>query len=207
MFFNISPIFTRKMSHQNLEDQYWTERYLQNKTGWDIGYPSTPLKAYIDQLTDKSVKILIPGCGNSYEAEYLLNAGFTNITLVDISALLVKNLKGKFINEKIRIIHMDFFNLDEQFDLILEQTFFCALEPSRRKDYVKKMSSLLSSKGKLVGVLFDKFFEGGPPFGGSAEEYRKLFSASLHIEKMEPCYNSIPPRAGSELFFIASLKN
>lgn len=31
-----------------------------------------PLKVYFDQLTNKDLKILIPGGGNSHEAEYLL---------------------------------------------------------------------------------------------------------------------------------------
>ncbi len=192
------------MTDSNLGEQYWTDRYQQKNTGWDIGYPSTPLKEYINQLTDKNLNILIPGCGNAYEAVYLLNAGFINLTLIDISEELVNRLKEKFNGEKIQVLHMDFFDLHEEYDLILEQTFFCALDPTLRKVYVKKMSSLLSSSGKLVGVLFNKFFEAGPPFGGSEEEYRNLFSESMHIEKMEPCYNSIPPRAGTELFFIAS---
>ncbi len=188
-------------------DQYWTDRYKQHKTGWDIGYPSTPLKEYIDQLTDKTLKILIPGCGNAYEAEYLLNSGFSNITLIDISEELVNQLKEKFKGKKVNILHEDFFNLEEQFDLILEQTFFCALDPLLRNEYVKKMHSLLSTNGKLVGVLFDKVFEAGPPFGGSETEYRILFEEFLNIKKMESCYNSILPRKDSELFFIAFRKS
>jgi len=43
------------------ESIYWTERYDEDRTGWDIGYPSTPIKSYIDQLDDKALKILIPG--------------------------------------------------------------------------------------------------------------------------------------------------
>lgn len=195
------------MTETNFGDQYWTDRYQQKNTGWDIGYPSTPLKEYIDQLTDKNLKILIPGCGNAYEAEYIINAGFRNLTLIDISEELVNRLREKFTAENIKILHKDFFDLDEEYDLILEQTFFCALDPTRRKAYVKKMSALLSSKGKLVGILFSKLFETGPPFGGSEEEYRKLFFESILIEKMEACYNSIPSRAGTELFFIASRKN
>jgi hypothetical protein len=43
---------------------YWEERYLKNEIGWDIGAVSTPLKEYIDQLTNKACRILIPGAGN-----------------------------------------------------------------------------------------------------------------------------------------------
>jgi len=192
-------------SHSILDDQYWTHRYKEQQTGWDIGYPSTPLKEYIDKLTDKSLKILIPGCGNAYEAEYLIQSGFKNLTLVDISEELVKNLKARFSDKPIKIIHEDFFLHSGKYDLILEQTFFCALHPLQRADYVIKMKELLKPGGKLAGVLFNKEFEGGPPFGGNEDEYRKLFSKYFNEVKIEPCYNSIPPRKGAEVFIC--LKN
>jgi SAM-dependent methyltransferase len=188
-----------------LDDQYWTGRYKEQQTGWDIGYPSTPLKEYIDELSDKSLKILIPGCGNAYEADYLIQQGFKDVTLVDISEELVNNLKAKFSGKPVKIIHEDFFLHSGKYDLILEQTFFCALHPSQRVDYAIKMKDLLKPGGKLVGLLFNKEFEGGPPFGGSKEEYRKLFSKYFAEVKIESCYNSIPPRKDSEVFF--SLKN
>jgi SAM-dependent methyltransferase len=94
-----------------LDEQFWNTRYELNETGWDLGAPSPPLKAYIDQLTDKNISILIPGCGNTYEAEYLLENGFTNVTVIDIAPLLVAQLKEKFKgNKHINIIHGDFFS-------------------------------------------------------------------------------------------------
>ena len=61
----------KRIDFVNLDAEYWEERYRAGTTGWDIGSPSTPLKEYIDQLQDPSKKILIPGAGNAYEAEYL----------------------------------------------------------------------------------------------------------------------------------------
>ena len=29
-------------------EQYWSDRYIAGNTGWDIGYPSTPIQAYVD---------------------------------------------------------------------------------------------------------------------------------------------------------------
>ena len=84
----------------------------------------------------------------------------------------------------------------------MEQTFFCALHPSQRNDYAVKMKALLKDDGKLVGVLFNKEFEGGPPFGGNEEEYRKLFSQYFSSVKINSCYNSIEARKGTELFMI-----
>ncbi len=101
----------------------------------------------------------------------------------------------------IEIIHSDFFELKGQFDLIVEQTFFCALDPSQRSHYVNKMAELLNPGGKLVGVLFEREFASGPPFGGTYYEYRDLFKEKFSIHTLSACYNSIIPRAGSELFF------
>lgn len=191
------------MSEAILDADYWSNRYLQQQTGWDIGHGSTPLVEYLQTLTDKNVSILIPGCGNAYEAEWLLQNGFNNVTVLDISPVLTAALEEKFKGQHITIITGNFFEHKGQYDLILEQTFFCALDPILRPNYVYQMHQLLKPGGKLVGVLFNKEFEGGPPFGGSKEEYQTLFSKLLNIKKMEPCYNSIPPRKDAELFFSA----
>ncbi|KOY88039.1 SAM-dependent methyltransferase [bacterium 336/3] len=184
-----------------LDGQYWSNRYLSNETGWDIGNSATPLANYINQLTDKNIKILIPGCGNAYEAEYLLAKGFTNITLLDISEVLVKNLQEKFKeNSHIKIICEDFFEHQEEYDLVLEQTFFCAINPTLRPHYALKMAQILKKQGKLVGLLFNKNFEINPPFGGNTQEYILYFEPYFEFKTFEECYNSIPPRAKSELF-------
>jgi len=182
---------------------YWDDRYRQNDTAWDMGQVSPPLLAYFEQLKDKSISILIPGCGNSYEAAWLLQQGFSSITLIDISALLVDKLREKFASAPLHLIAGDFFTHTGQYDLIIEQTFFCALDPSLRKDYVEKMVELLKPGGKLTGLLFDREFTGGPPFGGNAKEYKLLFEKRFSIRSLAPCYNSIGPRAGTEFFFIA----
>ena len=193
------------MGKENFDAGYWNNRYEKTETGWDIGSISSPLKAYIDQLSDKHLSILIPGCGNAYEAEYLLQHGFTNITLIDISSVLVESIKEKFAaytGKQLHVIEGDFFKLDKQFDLVLEQTFFCALHPSQREAYVHKMAEILKPGGKLAGVLFNRDFEGGPPFGGSIEEYEQLFSGKFMIKTLAECYNSIEPRKGSEVFVV-----
>ncbi|HET8962929.1 MAG TPA: methyltransferase domain-containing protein [Chitinophagales bacterium] len=185
-----------------LDANFWNQRYLSDNTGWDLGEVSPPLKTFIDQLENKAIKILIPGCGNAHEAEYLLQKGFTNITVVDISEVAVKRLQKKFAgNNFIKIVNADFFAHDGIYDLIFEQTFFCALHPSERENYVKKMYNLLAPAGKLVGVLFNvEFDKDGPPFGGDENAYRKIFESYFRFKIFAPCYNSIGPRMGTELF-------
>jgi SAM-dependent methyltransferase len=183
-----------------LSQTYWDDRYQENNIGWDIGHVSPPLKNCIDQISNKNAAILIPGAGNAYEADYLLSAGFTHITIIDIAPSVVTKLKEKYRdNPAIKIILGDFFEQEMKFDIILEQTFFCAIDPSLRKKYVEKMHATLNEKGILMGVLFNRSFEGGPPFGGNTEEYNALFSTHFEIKKMEPCLCSIAPRLGHEV--------
>lgn len=191
-----------------LNSNYWNERYKKEETGWDVGSITTPLKEYIDQIKDKTLKILIPGAGNSYEFEYLLNQGFTNVHVLDFVQLPLNNIKNRIPNcDSKKLIHSDFFEHEDAYDLIIEQTFFCALEPSLRTKYVDKMNSLLKTNGKLIGLLFQfPLTEIGPPFGGSKEEYLNLFQNDFNIKTLETAYNSIKPREKNELFFIFTKK-
>lgn len=185
-----------------LDAKYWTERYQQGLTGWDTGGVTTPLKAYFDQLTDKSLKILIPGAGNAYEAEYLFGLGFINTTVIDLSPVPLANLKARVPGmSAAQLVQGNFFDHEGQYDLVVEQTFFCAIEPALRAAYGVKVHELLKPGGKLVGLLFDDPLNGDqPPFGGSADEYRSYFEGLFAFRVFAPCYNSIKPRAGRELF-------
>jgi methyl halide transferase len=190
---------------------YWTERYQNQSIGWDIGSPSEPLKVYIDQLTNKNISILIPGAGNAYEAEYLIAQGFTQVFVMDISAIPLQNFKSrnpKFPKEQ--LLEANFFEHTGHYDLILEQTFFCSFEPTKenRNLYGKKMAQLLKPNGKLVGVWFNiPLIEGNMdkrPFGGSKTEYLNYLIPYFTVKTFETCYNSIKPRAEQELFGVFS---
>jgi SAM-dependent methyltransferase len=186
------------------DKKYWNKQYIQGKTVWDIGYVSTPLREYFDQLTNNELRILIPGCGNSYEAEYLIEHGFKNVFLIDWSEIALKNFKKKVHHiPDSRIFCEDFFKHKGEYDLIVEQTFFSSIEPIQRTNYVKKVHELLSPRGKLMGLLFDDpLFDDHPPFGGSKAEYEKYFGQYFEFKVFETAYNSIKPRMGRELFIL-----
>lgn len=197
----------------NTEEQaYWTKRYQDKSTGWDIGYPSTPIKEYIDQLEDKTISILIPGAGNAYEAEYLWKQGFKNVSVMDISEFPLNQFQERNPDfPKTQLLFEDFFQHETQYDLIFEQTFFCSFVPSdgNRNAYVNQMAKLLKSNGKLVGVWFDIPLTGDlekRPFGGDKELYLSYLEPFFEIITFEPCHNSIPPRAGKEFFGIFKVK-
>lgn len=212
----IKPNDKTKIEHQLLNviamiltEYFWDNHYINNDIGWDMGEVSPPLRAYFDQLTDKELKILIPGGGNSYEAEYLHHQGFKNVDVVDLSKTALNNVKQRVPSfPSAHLIHQNFFNLEQSFDLIIEQTFFCAIDPSLREAYVSKAAELLNENGKIAGLLFDAPLNTEkPPFGGHKAEYLNYFKPHFNIFTMEAEHNSHPARQGKELFFIVQKKH
>tara|TARA_Y100000589_G_scaffold213471_1_gene201327 strand:+ start:725 stop:1303 length:579 start_codon:yes stop_codon:yes gene_type:complete len=183
-----------------MNKDYWSSRYKKQQTGWDIGEASRPLIHLFETIENKNLKILIPGCGNAYEADYLYHIGFRNVFIMDIALepLNEFRLRNRTFPES-HILQEDFFKHQGKYDLIVEQTFFCAISPELRQSYVEKCFELLKDGGKLIGVLFDREFEGGPPFGGNKNEYLRLFKTHFEEVLIQNCYHSIKPRAGSEI--------
>lgn len=185
-----------------LNKEFWKEKYRLEDTPWDAGSATTPITTFIDGLENKNLKILIPGVGNGHEFEYLYNKGFKNIYALDITEEPLNNIRRKLpeLPEKYLMLQ-DFFQLKDSFDLILEQTFFCALAPDLRPLYAKKINEILTQKGQLAGVLFDfPLTESGPPYGGDTSQYIRLFEPFFKIKTLERCYNSIKPRKDKEIF-------
>lgn len=185
-----------------LNSNYWDFRYEEGEPGWDIGFVSTPLKEYFDQLKNKNIDILIPGAGNAYEAEYLHDKGFENVYIIDWSKKGVESFLKRYPDfPKENIFIENFFEHKGKYDLVIEQTFFCAIDPKERKHYAEKMHELLKPGGKLAGLLFDDpLFSDKPPYGGSSKEYIDYFKPYFKFKVYEKAYNSIKPRAGREIF-------
>lgn len=186
----------------NLDRKYWDSRYAEQNTGWDLGQPSPALCAFMDSITDTHVSVLIPGCGNAHEAAYLHAKGFDQVHLLDISPLPLKQFMQRIPDFPKEHIHCDdFFQHLGSYDFIVEQTFFCALDPSLRVRYAQHMKQLLKPGGKLAGLLFaTRFDTPGPPFGGDEAEYRNLFAPQFRSVLLEACTASIPARSGRELW-------
>lgn len=198
----------KKECMNGLSPKYWDNFFIEGKLSWDIGYVSTPLKEYFDQIGDKSIKILVPGAGNGWEVEYLFRSGFSETYMLDISKEAINSFKNRVPDfPDNNIFYEDFFKHEGTYDLIVEQTFFSSLPRALRTDYVENMHRLLKPGGKLVGLLFNhEFGFDKPPFGGSVEEYRGLFVSRFSFIHFQTAYNSIKPRKGRELFFLL-LKN
>lgn len=190
------------VSMQILNPKYWDSRYKNEETGWDIGYANPAIVSYFESVADTNASILIPGCGNAYEGEALHKMGFENLTLLDYASQSKQNFLSRVPSfDPNRFVVGDFFEHQGQYDYVVEQTFFCALDPTLRLQYTEHMSNLLKPEGTLVGLLFNiPLFDDHPPFGGKEEEYRSLFAERFKIAQMTKASQSIPARRENELF-------
>ncbi|MFK8054746.1 MAG: SAM-dependent methyltransferase [Saprospiraceae bacterium] len=200
-----------------LNASYWQERWLNQKTGWDIGHANHGLVNEVKKRFPTSTKILIPGAGRGHEAEALWSAGYLNTYVCDWAPEAFDYLRASEVLAKVipdieeaksRLIVSDFFELTDSYDLILEQTFFCAIDPSMREKYVQQAAYLLKPVGKWMGILFDCHFPTeGPPFGGDKQDYISLFSESFEIEHLDRFKDSITPRQNKELLGLMYCKS
>lgn len=186
----------------SLNSDFWNQRYQEDNTPWDIGYAAPALINYVEKYCTKSTRILIPGAGKAHEAIHLHQKGYENIFVCDWADNAFDYLRQAASGfPEDHLLTGDFFQLNIEVDLIIEQTFFCAISPTLRQQYVQKTAQLLKEKGKLIGLLFaNPFPKEGPPFGGTKEEYQHLFKNSFKILQMEMSKDSIGPRQGNELF-------
>lgn len=184
-------------------EEYWNSHYLDDNTPWDVQYATPPLKGIIDSIQNKNAAILFPGAGNGHEAIYAHQQGFKEVYVCDWSEKALENiLENEPSFPQAHLIQADFFEIEGSFDYLIEQTFFCAINPVYHEKYVDKVFELLNDKGVFSGVLFaTEFLFKGPPFGGTKEEYEQLFSGKFELEILELCRDSIKPRQGNELFF------
>jgi SAM-dependent methyltransferase len=189
---------------EQLTAESWNRRYLDANTPWDLGDVSPPLKQWIDRFPSKELKILIPGAGKAHEATYLFESGFQQVFVCDWAEEAMAHFREQSPDfPESQLLVRDFFELAPAYDIILEQTFFCALHPSQRPDYARKCAELLVEGGLLGGLLFAHPFPfEGPPFGGTKEEYLTYLEPHFEVLEMEVSPHSVKPRAGRELFFL-----
>ncbi|BFZ53790.1 hypothetical protein PYCC9005_000821 [Savitreella phatthalungensis] len=64
----------------------------------------------------------------------------------------------------------------KKYDLVYDYTFLCALPPSRRPDWARRMSEVIAPRGVLITLQhpLDAGHGGGPPFSLTTELYDEL---------------------------------
>jgi len=189
--------------------EYWERIYQSGDMGWDLNGPTPIFDHWIDAY-DIALSICVLGAGNGWDAMRFAEKGH-DVTAVDFAKSAIKKMKKTAKKKKIdiNILQMDIFDLDkkyqEHFDVVLEYTCFCAIEPSRRREYINMVKCILKEHGELVGLLFptDKDMdESGPPFAVPLQMTINLIKEYLTLVKCKQPSLSIASRSGRETFVI-----
>jgi thiopurine S-methyltransferase len=195
------------------EAGFWRRLYQTGDMGWDIGRPAPPLERALRALdvpAGARGRALVPGSGRGHEAVLLAELGWRT-TAVDFAA---EALDGARRLAERAGVSLDLQQADAfaylrdapHFDLAIEHTFFCAIDPARRDEYLAALARTLAGGGRLVGLFYCHGRPGGPPFGSTpAEVTAHLVRAGFTIASTERPSDSIERRAGDELLVHASV--
>jgi methyl halide transferase len=203
------------MSQMDTQASNWENRYHESNTPWDL---STPTPECLRLINEKHFlagrEILVPGAGRGYDALAFAKAGLS-VSSIDIAPTPNLALLSMAQAERcpVRVFTRDFFSLTQdpyhhqRYDYIWEYTFFCAIDPALRAEYVKMMRLLLRPQGILVALFFPLHTEvpNPPPYPVKEEEIHTLFRPYFDWQVMTP-QQSIKPRAGRELLYFFKLK-
>ena len=183
----------------------WDDRWRRADTPWDMNEPAPPLVAAVTRGdVAPPARVLVPGCGAGHDVRFLASRSF-GVTGIDVSPLALARARELAAKDGVtaEFLEADLFALPRAlsgFDLVWEHTCFCAIDPSRRDDYVDAVAGALRPGGRLAGLFFAIAPEKGPPFGTTAEEIRHRFARRFTIDVLRPATDSHPARLGKELW-------
>ncbi|MCK4897808.1 MAG: methyltransferase domain-containing protein [Anaerolineales bacterium] len=187
---------------------YWDAIYQSGRTGWDIGKPNPVFRRILESERFAPGTMLVLCAGRGYDARMFASRGFI-VTAVDFSAKAVRDMHSLSDPQiPYEIIKMDLFDIPnsfkEQFDYVLEYTCYCAIDPSRRSEYIKEVARLLKPGGIYIALAFPiSSHTGGPPYAVSSDELVDPFLAlGFELLQREIPPDSIPTRRGKEELII-----
>ena len=198
---------------------YWQGRFEQSDTPWQLNRASTVLMEALDELESGGFslaekQVLSPGCGRGVDALEVASRG-ARVLAVDWSSTAVEDLKSRYealrssCHGAVQVVAGDFLAMEPQpVDIVIEHTFFCAIDPSMRKTYAEKIAQWTKPGGFLVGNFFVlgeevvKTLPGlsltqrgeGPPFASTVKELHGLLLPNFEEVVLRPAKNPDPDR-------------
>lgn len=210
---------TKDKNHQWSTAAYWQGRFESSDTPWQLTTASTVLVEALDELESRGCslagkRVMSPGCGRGLDALECARRG-AHVLAVDWSPTAVSDLKARYEAQKgsykgsVEVLSGDFFMIEpNSVDVVIEHTFFCAIDPSMRKAYAEKISQWVKPEGYLVGNFFvlpedvAKTLPGlsltqsgeGPPFASTVKELEGLLTSNFEKIALYTAKNPDPER-------------
>ena len=182
----------------------WEADYLRGSDGWDLGGVTPVFRELLMSGQLSPGKMLVVCAGRGHDAREFARHGY-QVTAVDFSPFAAREMNRLADSDApTEILQQDLFTLpyqlDGQFDYILEYTCYCAIDPKRRIEFVDLVTRLLKPGGIYISLAFPLTQKmGGPPFAVTVSELTGLFQERGFklIEREQPAV-SVPQRRGAE---------
>lgn len=185
----------------------WEIAWKEGRTPWDAGASPPVLVELVESGALPDGTALVPGAGSGYDVLTLAAPGrrVVGLDLSDVAIGRFERLRAEagVPAQRAQMVRSDFFEYEPAgpLDLIWDYTFLCALEPSRRTEWARRMDELLAPDGELVTLVFP-VREGdpdeGPPYPMSPDLVRSLLEPTFEAAVLEPVLRSHPSREGKE---------
>jgi SAM-dependent methyltransferase len=187
--------------------EFWEKRFRENFTPWDAGRVPAALERFL-KIEPRGRRVLIPGCGSSYEVRAFVEAGH-EVLAVDFAAAAIERAQRILgaLSDRVRLA--DFFEADlgSPYDLVYERAFLCSLPRPLRPRYAQRVAELLGPRGRIAGFFFFEDGERGPPFGLRSGELETLLGDRFEQTEDAAVDDSIPVFAGKERWKIWRLRS
>lgn len=187
---------------------FWQNRYETGGDGWELGRPAPPLEALFRGEGPVVAKTaLVPGCGRGNEVLLLAELGY-QVTGVDLAPAAIDALRRAATErghaERVTAVLGDALChhgpvATAAYDLWVEHTCFCAIDPEQRSAYVQTAARALVPGGRLVGLIWSCGAEAGPPFHTDPGAFTAMLADTFDIEQFAPAVGSVESRAGEWL--------
>jgi SAM-dependent methyltransferase len=177
------------------DPKFWEQMYRDKRDAWDLGDVTPPI---------------VFGCGRGHEARAAARAGFETVGIDFAESVRAdaERLTPADLAKRVTWRTADIFDLARTdpgaFDLVIEHTSYCAIDPKRRDEWMRVARAVLRPGGTLLGLFYVHGREGGPPYATTREDAKAaLDRAHFHIEHAETPSDSIERRRGDEYLVIA----
>lgn len=199
-------------------EAHWQKIYTTkqlNEVSWYQQTPTTSLEYFSQLNIPLNASIIDVGGGDSFLVDHLLNLGYTNITILDISLAAIIRAKERLAEKSslVKWIVSDVvhFKPEEKYDVWHDRAAFHFLTDAEDINQYKKITSNhISKNGYLIVGTFSK--EGPTKCSGiniqqySKENLEQTFSENFNLQSSQFINHSTPFNTIQQFIFCCFQK-